>query len=479
VRGRRLPGWGARAQSARWGKSSAILRLLTASSRLALAGVLVLLGACEELGPEIDQYPIPANTLNGPLRIGARPADDDTAVAALVDTNTPLSVLDRSVEFPRRLRTDLDLLAACGGADPVSGCNPVSRARYTAAAMLEMHPCATGAGCRIGLEPLDGSDCGDTAGPETVGYGAIIGSDLLSQAALRVDLTDDASPSIRLFPDIAGDAASYCEVGVAVIPTPLAGAATIAIEGGEVSYIANRLPVNVCADFDVVDDDVQSGTDLLLLLSTGVGPTVISESAYTRYYQRTNQFCIDHPERCGADPDQLSVPPFYSELPAQCLHLPSGPTVARVASVRRVSLAGPGPDARSPCEERRAALLMNERGSCQSATPCPCPDQTTSCETDAAVDLEPPAGIPVAVLPDSHPLLQGLREELRPGQAEVDGLLGLDALRALRLDIDYPGSRLLVTCGEGDGSTPRPPCTAYTQVARPATGDAASRCPAR
>jgi hypothetical protein len=43
-----------------------------------------------------------------------------------------------------------------------------------------------------------------------------------------------------------------------------------------------------------------------------------------------------------------------------------------------------------------------------------------------------------------------LRTELRPDRPEVDGILGLDALASVELDIDYPHGRFLARCtGEG------------------------------
>jgi len=394
---------------------------------------------------------------------------------AIVDTNTPLTLLDRNTDAPRRLRTDLAVLSACSGENPLIGCENVERARYAAAAVIETHPCGVdGAACRVGLEPLDGFECGSAAGPDTVGYGAILGSDLLAQAALRIDLRDEAAPKIRYFPDIAGAPEFHCLTGVAVLETSFAGGATIQIEGGEVPYAAKRIPINACADYDVFADDEPSGTDLLLLLSTGLGPSVISETAYARYYQNLNAFCLRVPDRCGDEPDQLALPLLYSELPAQCLHLPSGPTVARVTTMRRVAMTGNSARARGPCEERRAARIMNLVGDCSEVTLCPCEDNKSSCKADATVDLQPADNIPVAVLPDTHPLLQGLREELRPGLAEIDGLLGLDAFHELMLDIDYTGSRLLVQCGEP--STPRPTCIAYPEVAVETATDGDSLC---
>ncbi len=67
-------------------------------------------------------------------------------------------------------------------------------------------------------------------------------------------------------------------------------------------------------------------------------------------------------------------------------------------------------------------------------------------------------------------MLQALREELRPGQAEVDGLLGLDAFTAVQVDIDYPGQRILYRCSD-------PRCVVYTEVFDRNGGNASDRCP--
>ena len=54
------------------------------------------------------------------------------------------------------------------------------------------------------------------------------------------------------------------------------------------------------------------------------------------------------------------------------------------------------------------------------------------------------------ILDDAHPLLQGIRNELRPNFAEVDGLIGMETLGSFLLDIDYPGSRLIFRCSGGE-----------------------------
>jgi hypothetical protein len=54
----------------------------------------------------------------------------------------------------------------------------------------------------------------------------------------------------------------------------------------------------------------------------------------------------------------------------------------------------------------------------------------------------------VAIIADTHPLIQGLRAELRPDVGEVDGLLGMDVLRSLEVDLDYPNERIILRCAD-------------------------------
>jgi hypothetical protein len=93
---------------------------------------------------------------------------------------------------------------------------------------------------------------------------------------------------------------------------------------------------------------------------------------------------------------------------------------------------------------------------CVTADDCPCEDpQDAFCGAPAIVHLAPPAGIEILVVPDSNGTLQALRTELRPNQAEVDGILGTSALKTAEIDVDYPHNRMLVRC-TGDGCITRP-----------------------
>lgn len=446
---------------------------------LALAALVALAGCEEDLSPTIDPFPISVDRSSGSLAMGARTNVDALGdVPMVLDTLTPLSVIDTygggggEVPAPRRLRTSFEIISA--------GATPIGRARYESVTVIDVHPCQTaGAVCRVGLEPLEGGACGSTPGPNTAEYRAILGGDLLSRSAVRLDFRDAAAPAIQFFPDIAGDSPRHCRAGLPVISTPLSGGSTIQIEGGEVRYTPNRLPLNVCAEFDPEDSDTASGTDFLMLLATGIGPSVMSETAYGRYVRSLDAVCTADATRCDSPDDDFDPPVPYDLLPNECLQLPSGPTVARVHTLRRLAVVGDGnsDENRGPCEERRANVIM-AGGGCDGDVACPCKkDGDLLCRADAIVELEPEVAIPIAVLPDSHPLLQALREELRPGQAEVDGVLGLSALTALRLDLDYPGSRVLFRCEDEVTSRGRRACTPRTEVFDEDGTSPADRCP--
>jgi hypothetical protein len=81
------------------------------------------------------------------------------------------------------------------------------------------------------------------------------------------------------------------------------------------------------------------------------------------------------------------------------------------------------------------------------ALPCSCTGDSPDCSAGAAAELR--REVPVVILDDAHPLLQGIRNELRPNFAEVDGLIGMETLGSFRLDVDYPGSRLIFRCAGG------------------------------
>lgn len=428
--------------------------------RCAFALLAVAALACDDLNPPvIDSFPIPVDVARGPLRTGARTSIDDASFIALIDTLSPVSLVDtlelpaEAAPRPTRRRTDYTVLAACAG-DDLTGCAPVPRARFRSAPVIDSHPCLDPkAQCRVGLVDADGAE-------RTTPFRGILGGDLLSQTAVRVDLRDPSAPAAELYPDIAGTSADHCRGGEAVLATPLAGGATLLIEGGEVAFSGTRIPVDTCLGFDPATDASASGTDALLLLATGLGPSVLSETGYVRYRTGTER-----------DPGVPDAPP-YDLLPVGLLFTPAGAAEVRLATLPRLALVGRPAAGRGPCAERRASRLMRAAPTCPPTADCPCEGDKRSCKAAAHVALAPDDGIQVAVLPDGHPLLQALREELRPEQAELDGLLGLDALRGTRFAVDYPNQRLLVRCGDATG------CALITAIDRPDRGPGVEQCPA-
>jgi hypothetical protein len=96
-------------------------------------------------------------------------------------------------------------------------------------------------------------------------------------------------------------------------------------------------------------------------------------------------------------------------------------------------------------------------GGCQEVgvAECPCEDsQDDFCKVAAAVELAPT--VRFAIVADTEPLLQALRDELRPDLPEVDGILGVDALRPLQLELDYPNERMLLRCIDREVCVARP-----------------------
>jgi hypothetical protein len=155
--------------------------------------------------------------------------------------------------------------------------------------------------------------------------------------------------------------------------------------------------------------------------------------------------------------DNTAIAPALADLSTAMLHLPSGSISARMATITRAALVGQGSDQRGPCQEVYANHVLSVNG-CRNDSapvrPCPCADNRTFCSTAATIELRD--SFPVAVISDLAPLLQALRDELRPGYPEVDGILGLGALGPTSIDIDYQNQRVLARCSDGSNCSARP-----------------------
>ncbi len=394
--------------------------------------VLLALSACTSDSRDFDPYPIAIDVGAGPIMVAVSDGAGGVPVPAIIDTLTPISVLDSfepgvALSEPRRREIDLQLYSGTA----------VARALFQNATIVDMHPCAgatAGAeqACRVGT----GTDLRTLAG--------IVGTDLLGRGALRVDFS---TSTMWLFPEIAGDDDARGRACEAVLRSPFAGGGTLLIAGAELGYAGRRTAVGTCAAFSPdAAAEIDRGLDMMFVVSTGIGPTVLARSSYARY----RAYCATH---------SCTEPAPLESLPETVIYLPSGPIAGRVASVERLGLVGEGSTERGPCKELYANHVMSV-GDCNDdsrpapVSPCPCADGAPFCTTAAVVELS--GAFDVVILPDDSALLQSLRFELRPDLPEIDGLIGTQALARLALDFDYPNNRLVARCTDDTTCLARP-----------------------
>lgn len=397
-----------------------------------------------------DPFPIQIGRESGAVLIGAR-RPDGTNLVAVLDVLSPLTLTDPGADIsPTVGTTDLVLV---GRADPNIDAFDVPRARLRSADVLSLHPCPNGEpDCVVGRP-----------GAEQV-YNAIIGANVLAGDALRLRLGDR---QVFLLADVGGDERDRTFACDAVFPSPYRGGGTLLVANTEVGFGGRRVTLQACLGVDS-DPEQQPGTqtqipqssrggDALLLMSTGIGVSLLGETAYERYRQALLQ-------RVPLPP---TPPPAVADLPAASAYLPSGLVMGRRATIDRLALAAASSSSpRAPCRQAYAHRLLSQpMRDCRIGDDCPCTGGSTFCAVPAVVEIEPAGGIEVLVIPDADPTLQALRAELRPDQPEVDGILGADALQLLEIDVDYPHNRVLMRCASDS-----PDCTA-----RPALSEAADR----
>jgi hypothetical protein len=386
------------------------------SERCALAAALAALTAtvsgCDVLTAPFstnrasgDPYPITVDVSSGAIRLGTRepgsPARD-----SLLDVLSPFSVLDVGQAGQARASQRSWFLL-----DPPSVPDgpTVARAELIGT-ILEMHPCEQKT-CETGAE---GS---------TFAVQAVLGADLFAGDALRLDLQRSR---LTLLPDIAGDDIARANLCEAVFSDPFRGGGTLLFGGTELPYTGRRIAISACAAFQASRcvEPAQRGTDLMLVVSTAVGVTLLGENAYQRY-RRTH----------------AAAPPLES-LPAGSVTIPSGRIDGHLTTLSSLALVGKNTKRGAcgdVCAHRCIAAGLTVRDcSCLGTLP------------GAPSVVELPTSIDVLVISDTEPLLVGVRTELRPDAAEVDGVLGTAALKLLQLDIDYPNNRLLARCSGTD-----------------------------
>ncbi len=396
------------------------------TARLAIACALVAGAGCSLITDSFltndfsgDQYPIDIDVSSGAVMMGLRQTDVEDR-GAVLDLLSPVTLVDPGPGVAPSVSTSaVYLLGANGPGGPIEQ----PRAKLTNAQLIAVHPCET-------------DDCvvGSAASP--LPYQAIIGADVLAGDAVRLRLGDS---QIFLLPDIGGDTQHRTYACDAVFPSPYRGGGTLIIAGTELAFGGRRVAIQTClgADPDPAKPQGRRGADALLVMSTGVGVTILGESAYARYR-------VAHP-----------TAPALSTLPQVSVNLPSGPITGNLGTLDTLALvASSSSSPRAACRQVYGSHLMLQRD-CELGDDCPCENGATFCAQPAIVELSPPTGLDVLVVNDANPTLQALRTELRPDQAEVDGILGTNALRTVEVDIDYPHNRVLGRC-TADGCIARP-----------------------
>jgi hypothetical protein len=386
-----------------------------------------------------DPFPIEVDTTSGAIVLGMREAGGDERTAVL-DLLSPITLVDVPPDAqPIVSYPDVDLF----GESVPGGAFDLQRAHLgetNAPQVIALHPCSDDPQCTIG-----GSTCavGSPSAPRE--FDALIGIDAFSFDALRLHLADN---ELFVLPDIAGDDEHRTQTCDAVLSQPFRGGGTLVLGGSEVPFSNWRIALQTCLapdprEYDNSGIGTQTGSlvpqsargaDVLLVLSTGIGVSLLGESAYARYAQ------------------VVTTAPPLDQLPTDIVCLPSGPVSGHRATIATLALVG-NPTAttpRAPCRQVYAHHKMTVANCFPSDPDCPClstdPNNGTFCSVPAIVELAPPGGLDVLVVSDADDTLQALRTELRPDQAEVDGILGADALRTLELDVDYQHDRALVRC---------------------------------
>ncbi len=391
-------------------------------TRAALLCSLALTSACSLITDSFvtnefsgDQYPIDVDLASGAVMVGLR-QDGAPDRDAVLDVLSPVTLVDPGRGVQASVSTHDVLVLGAG----------MPRARLVEAQLVEVHPC-------------DSDEC--TVGPDTapVPYGAVIGADVLAGDAVRLRL---GSNQIFILPDVGGDDDDRSRACDAVFPSPYRGGGTLVIAGTELPFGGRRIALQTCLgpNPDPAVPQSMRGADALLVASTGIGATILGETAYARYR-------IAHP-----------TAPALEALPGATVHLPSGPISGKRATIPSLALVATSSSTpRAPCRQVYGSHLIIQRD-CVADDDCPCEEGNTFCAMPAVVEVQAPTVIDVLVVVDSDPTLQALRTELRPDQPEVDGILGTDALRSMEMDIDYPHNRVLARCS-GEGCATRPGLT--------------------
>jgi hypothetical protein len=311
----------------------------------------------------------------------------------------------------------------------------------------------TGAPLRAGFRGVTLFDlCAGAVGDANTQVAGVLGGDILRNFSVAFALPRvPAKPAtMTIYSNLPASDSDLAANGYAVMRFGLRGstAAATASGNGLPGLPSSRVMMRVCANPPAFspggpaqtcktgDVELQaSGTNLLLALSTGHGPLVLSASAWQRLGGQV-------PAPLGAGELALYSPLAADPIPAHWV------TVSRLALVDGDSGdAWPGACAELARGRRIEWTLANQNnGGCFQ--PC---DVSGGVAWPAAAYLEIGSDLPAAVVSDTSDLISNLNEDF-PSGAQVDGVIGAETLAGTSFEIDYvsqPQGRWVAACDPG------------------------------
>jgi hypothetical protein len=441
---------------------------------LAVASALTA-GCGDEFSALLDSFPIALTRApmgggmagDGPLIATASPPGTPGAkFPMLVSTGSALTLLvGPPVDHPATQKEGFDLL------DPT---NSALRGSFQNVSLLKLPLSAVG----------DGS----------ILPGGILGGDILRNYSVDIrfgatcpgsTVTDpNHCSSVTFWGHLGPDIGFLEDSGYAVLRFSLFGGGEVSADGdpdflgqrGPLVLQPTRVVFRTCAapkPFAPTDprdltcckeadaELLKTGVDLALMLDTGVGPLVLSRSAWTRVLA-----ALTAQMDPAAMPAEMSGTLDIATWPTPIAAIWS--TIPRFALVDNETGGATDP---GPCVElARSRRIEQVSVAVQAAEAMQMPTDvcTQPCDNDvrepdksqnSAAYLELNGlnvnglnvPIAVAVIADEEPYLQGLRFDVRPEGPELDGVVGAGALGRSRVEIDYASDskRAVFSCELG------------------------------
>ena len=478
-------------------------RLLVLLAGVGLAAAASGAGGCSQHCCTVDSYPIQLTRapLGAPrsstARVAGGPSPDGGALVAVA--GLPGATADQTFNMVIDTGSPFTILAAPSAANPQT--NPGSWDLYQAgvSATLPSTPLPLRASFRgwdvIGV-PLY------PAGDPTYVSGGVLGADLLRGYSVEFRFGalcpaggSGLCSSITFWSHLGEDASLLEDAGYAVVNFTAFGGGEITAEGnpdllglrGPLDVPATRVVLRACAVPDPFSPETgssrlslasckngqaalaqASGVDLSLMIDTGVGPLVLSASAWSRVVaaaaqSRPTPITLPLPPPASPTPAPSSLPPLYVATWPTPIDVLLWATIPRFVLINLEA----GPDNNpGPCVElgrsRRTEIVAHQNQMVTQmvtnpvpalcGAPCDIDPNNTGEAANSAAYLEIGGQIPVAVISDDDPFLQGLRFDVLPEGPELDGLVGANALGRSRLELDYLSSpsRAVFSCETDD-----------------------------